>query len=621
MRHPYLGASLLSIALATPAFAFATPALAAVPAHAYAPAHAAAPAHAEAVGCTDPIKPASVMKIEACDTPERIVEKAAHIVPRKGQLDWQRKELTTFTHFGMNTFTNREWGSGAEDEATFAPKSLDVDQWMRAYKAAGAKQAMFTVKHHDGFVLYPTRYSNHSVIASPWWVRTQQCSPQQAAKVKAARSKAASSRGTDASAYWQSRAAGCENQAGDILGDYVRAARKAGLRVGVYISPADGSELPHAWHRDWVKKVVAKHDAGKPLSIEEQATYDDRDRDPGGMGRYGSGSAIVDRTIPTLVKNDDRARAVAKGKLPSFKVKTDDYNAYYLNQIYELFTQYGPIDELWLDGANPWSGEGITEKYDFTAWFDLIHKLSPNTVVFGGPQGIRWIGNERGVARPTEWSVTPATADPNSYHNEWLLPEGASVDDIGSRAKITAPAAKYLQWFPGEADVSQRPGWFFHPDEKPKTPAQLVSLYDQSVGRNASLLLNVPPATDGRVADEDVASLTSFGTAIRETYRRDLAAGARQKPGGVYELSKARTFDRIRLGEDISRGQHVEGFTIEAWDGTSWKQITQGTTIGHSRILALPAPVTADKLRVTVTQTRATPYISTFGLYRTADPR
>src|SRR5262249_22194459 len=158
----------------------------------------------------------------------------------------------------------------------------------------------------------------------------------------------------------------------------------------------------------------------KPLSIEEQATYDDRDRDPGGMGRYGSGSAIVDRTIPTLVKNDDRTRAVAKGKLPSFKVKTDDYNAYYLNQIYELFTQYGPIDELWRDGANPWWGEGITEKYDFTAWFDLIHDLSPNTVVFGGPQGIRWIGNERGVARPTEWSVTPATADPNSYHNEWL---------------------------------------------------------------------------------------------------------------------------------------------------------------------------------------------------------
>jgi len=173
MRYPYLGASLLSLALATPALA-------------------AVPAHAEAVGCTDPIKPASVMKIEACDTPERIVEKAAHIVPRKGQLDWQRKEVTTFTHFGMNTFTDREWGSGAEDEATFAPKNLDVDQWMRAYKAAGAKQAMFTVKHHDGFVLYPTRYSNHSVIASPWWVRTQGCGD--AGKAKYVDSKLAVSR-------------------------------------------------------------------------------------------------------------------------------------------------------------------------------------------------------------------------------------------------------------------------------------------------------------------------------------------------------------------------------------------------------------------------------------------
>jgi alpha-L-fucosidase len=583
--------------------------------------------------CSSPIRPASVMKIESCDIPERIIHKAANIVPRKGQIDWQRNEITAFTHFGMNTFTDREWGSGAEDEATFAPKQMDVDQWMRAYRAAGARQAMFTVKHHDGFVLYPTRYSDHSVIASPWWVRTGKCG--KADEVTAARARAGAARGTDPSAYWQVRAAGCENKDGDILGDYVRAARRAGLKVGVYISPADGAELPHAWHREWVQKVVAKHDAGQPLSVEEQATYDDRDRDPGGIGRYGSGSAVTERTIPTLVENDDRAAAIATGKLPSFKVKTDDYHAYYLNQLYELFTQYGPIDELWLDGANPWSGAGITEKYDFTAWFHLIHSLSPDTVVFGGPQGVRWIGNERGVARETEWSVTPATADPDSYHNEWLLPEGASAPDIGSRAKLSAPAAKYLQWFPGEADVSLRPGWFYHADEKPKTSQQLVDLYDQSVGRNTSFLLNVPPGTDGRVAGGDVASLASFGTAIRATYGRNLITGA--SPAETVhlltdghletaidgdeialDLPSSRTFDRIRLGEDITRGQHVEGFAVDVRDGSSWKQVATGTTIGYSRVLKLTAPVTAQRIRVRVTRARATPRLSSLGLYSTA---
>jgi alpha-L-fucosidase len=605
------------------------------------PAFITAPAHAAESGCTDPIRPASVMRIDSCDDATRIVDKAANIVPRPGQVTWQRNEIAAFTHFGMDTFTNREWGSGAEDEATFDPAQADVGQWMSAYKAAGAKEVMLTIKHHDGFVLYPTRYSDHSVIASPWWVRTNGCTDADA--VKAARAQATAGRETDASAFWQVRGAGCENSGGDLLGDYVHAARAAGLKVGIYLSPADGAELPHAWHADWVKKVIAKHDAGQRLSIEEQATYDDRDRAPSGMGRYGSGSAVMPRTIPTLVKNDDRTKAVSTGRLPSFAVNTDDYNAYYLNQIYEVLTQYGHIDEFWLDGANPWSGEGITEKYDFTAWFKLIQALSPSTVVFGGPQGTRWVGNESGVARESEWSVTPDTADPMSYHNEFLLPDGAEAADIGSRAKLVDPRVHYLQWNPAEADVSLRPGWFFHPDQQPKTPQQLVNLYQSSVGRNALLLLNVPPAPDGRIADGDVASLTSFGNAIRRTYGQNLLAGARpagtvhaltddrldsswSPPHGAstgnltVDLGQARTFDQIRLGEDITRGQHVEQFAVDAWNGSGWQQLTAATTIGYSRILTLTAPVTTSRLRVRVEQSRAVPCVTSLGLYLTAPP-
>lgn len=415
--------------------------------------------------------------------------------------------------------------------------------------------------------------------------------------------------------------------------------------MGVYLSPADGSEQPHAWHAQYVEKIRAKQASGQSLSIEEQATVDDGDRAPGGQGRYGSGSPVVRRTIPTLVPDDDRADALAAHRIPSFTVRADDYNAYYLNQLYELFTQYGPIDELWLDGANPWTDAGITEKYDFTAWFRLIHALSPDTVTFAGPQGTRWIGNENGVGRTTEWSVTPATADPATAHGEGLLPDGPSAADIGSRDKITAPGIEYLQWFPAEADVSLRPGWFFHADEKPKTPQQLVTIYEQSVGRNAVLLLNVPPGRDGRVAAPDVASLTAFGNSVTATYGHNLLTAGRGRRDPVLraltdgrlttswspsrgattgavtvKLPAHRAFDRIRLGEDITRGQQVERFAVDIWTGTAWQQAATGTTIGYARILALPEPVRGDRIRIRILQSRTTPRLASASLHLNVPP-
>lgn len=539
----------------------------------------------------------SIVTISPTDDIETIIDKAAHVVPRPAQVSWQQKEFTAFTHFGMNTFTDREWGSGMEVETRFAPTAVDVDQWMQTYKAMGAKQVMLTAKHHDGFVVYPTRYTPHSVANSSW--------------------------------------------DGDLLGSYVTAARKAGLRVGVYLSPADGAELPHDWFRDtYVPSIQAK--PADQRGVNEVATLEDLPGAPRGLGRYGSGSKIVPRTIPTLVDGDDRADAVAAKRLPTFHVQADDYNAYYLNQLYEIFTQYGPIDELWLDGANPWSGSGITEAYDFTTWFSLIHALSPDTVTFAGPQGVRWVGNEEGVARTTEWSVVADTVDPATTHGEEILVGGAQAADLGSRYVLADPSVRFVQWFPAEADVSLRPGWFFHPDEKPKTPSELVDIYQTSVGRNAVLLLNVPPGTDGRVADADVASLTSFRTAIERTYGTNLLAGNGRdrndpvlgeltdgrletgwQPGGsattgtlTLDLRKAVTFDRLRLGEDITRGQHVEQFAVETWDGSAWQPLQSGTTIGYSRILVLDEPVTTDRLRIQILEARATPRLALLGAYR-----
>lgn len=610
---------------------------------AMASAIAAPRADAATGGCGDPVIPAPIMAVQPCDTAQRILAKAAAVVPRPAQLAWQQRPVTAFTHFGMNTFTDREWGSGAERESTFAPTQVDTDQWMRALKAAGVTQVMLTVKHHDGFVLYPTRYSNHSVIASPWWVRGD-CADTSAAE--AARAEAQHNRAVDPSAFWQVRLA-CTNPRGDILADYVNSARQAGLRVGVYLSPADGAELPADFFAEQVARVEAKVAAGEPLSIEEQAIYADRALAPAGQGRYGSGSAVTERTIPTLVPNDDRATALASGALPTFTVQEDDYNAYYLNQLYELFAQYGPIDELWLDGANPWRDNGISQPYDFTTWFRLIHALSPNTVIFAGPAGVRWVGNEEGRARETEWSPLPLTADPNTAHNEELFIGGATAADLGSRRVLADPSVRYLEWAPAESDVSIRPGWFFHADEQPKIAAQLVEIYRQTVGRNSSLLVNVPPSPEGTIEPADAATLAEFGRAVAATQARNLARpgpGQRGTPAldaltdeslttswsppqgqtrgtVLLPLPRPVTFDQIRLGEDITHGQHIEAATVQAEIDGTWRTLAAVSTIGYTRLITLPAPVTSSQLRVVINQARATPYLATFALYRTVPPR
>jgi alpha-L-fucosidase len=558
------------------------------------------------------VKSGSILSIDPGDGMDRIMAKAANVVPRASQVAWQQQEITAFTHFGMNTFTNREWGSGMEDEARFNPSGVDIAQWMRTYKALGAKQVMLVAKHHDGFVLYPTRYTPHSVTSSPFW----------------------------------------GNPDGDILGSYVREARAAGLNVGVYLSPADGAELPHEWFANvYVPMLQAK--PPNQLGTNEAATLQDLPGGPRGLGRYGNGSAIVPRTIPTLVENDDRASRIATGELPTFQVNCDDYNAYYLNQLYELFTQYGPITELWLDGANPWSGSGVTEAYDFTAWFDLIHQLSPDTVTFAGPQGTRWVGNESGSARTTEWSVVPDTADPATTHGEGILVGGAQANDLGSRLVLATPSVKFVQWFPAEADVSIRPGWFYHPTQSPKTASQLVTIFQNTVGRNAVMLLNIPPNPAGQIAAADVNSATSFGNAIRATYATNLLAGnaldpkdkdfasvtdgqldtswsppygaaSRGRPLAgtlTLELANAVTFNQVRLGEDITQGQQVEQFVIDTWNGSAWVRATTGTTIGYSRILTVTSPITTDRLRVKILDARSTPHVAFVGLYRTVAPQ
>ncbi len=403
--------------------------------------------------------------------------------PSARQLAWQQQELTAFVHFGVNTFTDLEWGTGLDDPAVYNPQELSCDQWVRVLVDAGFKSVILTAKHHDGFCLWPSRYLTHTVAASP--------------------------------------------SGRDVMAELSAACAEHGLGLGFYLSPAD--------------------------LYQEKA--------PGGY--YGNGSPVVASEIQ-----------------PGFTYEVDDYNRFYLNQLYELLTQYGPIAEVWLDGANPTS---TAQEYAFDAWFDLIRRLAPEaTIAVGGPD-VRWVGNEDGFARETEWSVVPFV--------DGQMVAKQSAASVAGPAELAA--ADELRWYPAEVDVSIRPGWFYHAseDDQVKSLPALLDIYRKSVGRNAVLLLNIPPDRRGLFADPDVQALSAFGAAIRSSY--DTAVDL---PG---------TFNVVSLREDIAAGQQVESFAVDALADGSWTEIATGTTIGHRRLIPLHHPVTADAVRVRLLATRS----------------
>ncbi|MHB9855702.1 alpha-L-fucosidase [Streptomyces krungchingensis] len=467
------------------------------------------------------------------DTEADLVRKASRIRPTARQIAWQNLGRTAFLHFGVNTFTGLEWGTGDEDPDVFQPVGLDTDQWARALRDGGFRLAILTVKHHDGFVLYPSRYSRHTVASSSW----------------------------------------LDGQ-GDVLRAFADSMRRHGIKVGVYISPADENQYLH--------------------------------------GVYANGSARSERTVPELVDGDDRTPTA------TYTLDATDYGAHMLNQLYEVLTEYGPVDEVWFDGAQGRIPPDKVEKYDWDSWYALVRALAPDaSIAVSGPD-VRWVGNEGGLAREDEWSVVPV-AEKDYGRTDYALSYDAA--DMGSRDALVAarPVADYLQWWPAECDVSIRDGWFYHADQQPKSVDQLTDIYFRSVGRNSVLLLNIPPDTKGLLPAADVTRLKQFRERIDRELPEDLARGARTTTGrGVVtvDLGKEREVDRIRLAEDVRHGQQIERFVIEAHDGDGWRQVAEAGAVGASRILLLPAAVRGRRWRVRVTESRATAHIAAFGLYR-----
>jgi alpha-L-fucosidase len=468
-----------------------------------------------------------------------IIRKAANVTPSPRQLVWQQQEFIAFAHFGMNTFMDQEWGKGTESPFAFNPTDFDARQWVMAIKDAGMKLLIITAKHHDGFCLWPSKYTDHSVKSSPW-----------------------------------------KGGKGDVVGEVAQACREAGLKFGVYLSP---------WDR-------------------HEKTYGD----------------------------------------------SPVYNEHFRNQLRELLTDYGEVSEVWFDGANAEGPNGKRQVYDWPSYYKVIRELAPKAVIAIMGPDVRWVGTESGYGRETEWSVLPnitqnldsIAASSQQYPvDRAFTPRDLMDDDVGSREKITT--ASSLVWYPAETDVSIRPGWFYHSsqDNLVKLPAKLVDIYYSSVGRNSVLLLNIPPDKRGRITEYDIKGLAGMRKILDQTFKTNLAADAtiiasNEKPGykasaiiepyptgywttddGIesasleFQLPKEQTFDRLMLQENISVGQRIEAFRLEAWTENTWKKVARGTTVGCKRLLRFPA-VTAQKVRLVIDASRTRPTLSSFGLYK-----
>ena len=476
-----------------------------------------------------------------CSLPLNAAEppKPCGAVPTKQQVDWLRMEWYAFVHFGLNTYTNREWGYGDEKPDLFKPGHFDADAIVSTFKKAGMTGMIYTAKHHDGWCAWPTKTTEHNITKSPW-----------------------------------------KDGKGDVVKEFAQACKKHGIKFGTYLSP---------WDRNCAE-----------------------------YGRKG-------------------------------------YLKVYYAQIRELLTNYGPIFEIWFDGANGGDGfyGGAREKrnignadkyYNFEEVVRIIRSIQPDCIIWGagGHGDVTWGGSEKGHVRLPLWNPT----NMGKKNEKWISLEG-------------------------DTPINHA-GWFWHPGQssKVKSPEVLMQVYLDSVGRGANLILNVAPDRDGRLDPADVASLLKFGENRRRLISNDYALGGKveasevrgndKRFGGdkltdgdiesywcpndgttsgelVVTLDKPVTFDVVRIREQIRLGQRVKDYRIEAFVDGEWKVVDPGAkelmanqqgkpdkdkltapqkTIGNQALRRLDAPVTTDRVKLVITDARACPCISELSLLR-----
>lgn len=483
---------------------------------------------------------------------------ADEVVPDANQYKYQKDELAAFCHFGPNTFNEVEWGEhyGNRSPADIFTLSnnFDADTLVSTLKNAGFKKVIVTAKHHDGFCIWNSAYTDYCVKNTHY-----------------------------------------KNGKGDVLAEISEACTKYGLDMGLYLSPWDIHEPSYGY-------------------------YD------------ANGNA-------TTKEND-----------------VLDYNDYYNNQLTEILSSdkygnNGHFVEVWMDGAK---GSGANaQEYDFTRWFNTIQKYEgiqanydADCMLFGAGAytTVRWIGNEDGVAYEDTWSKSNVNVNANTI-------------DSNGNTPYTKGYENGNKWTVPECDGRITSGWFWGTNKcTPKTISQLANMYFDSVGHNATMLLNVPPNNQGTVDKPILDRVTEFGQNVEETFRTNLAKATGTtitasnvrgndvdfKPGNVVDgddatywttddgtksgsltikWNTAKKFDVVSIEEAIQKGQHINSYTVEykTSDSANWQTLKTGVTIGAKRLIRT-SPVSATQVRITVgTSDGKVPMLSEVGVYKASE--
>ena len=298
------------------------------------------------------------------------------------------------------------------------------------------------------------------------------------------------------------------------------------------------------------------------------------------------------------------------------------YNKFFIEQLTELLTNYGEVHEVWFDGANGEGPNGKKQEYDWTAILAKIRELQPKAVTAIMGDDVRWVGNEGGMGRDTEWSATAMAPGSYTDKNEAMAALGINnmSKDLGSRELIAKAQEAY--WYPSEVDVSIRPGWFYHADqdERVRSLANLVNIYYRSVGCNSVLLLNIPPDKRGLIHEVDVQRIKELSTYIGKTFANNYVENGNQSwvaetgQSKEYNVKAGSMVNTFLIQEDIAQGQRVEDFLVEVYSNGAWQYAAEGTTVGYKRLLRF-SDCQPEKIRVTIRSTRATANITNIGLY------
>lgn len=483
------------------------------------------------------------------------------VVPDANQFRYQKEELAAFCHFGPNTFNEIEWGehygNKAPSEIFTLKNDFDAETLVKTLKDAGFKKLIVTAKHHDGFCIWDSKYTEYDVAASGY-------------KDK--------------------------NGESDILAEISKACTDQNMDMGLYLSPWDIHEPSYGY------------------------------KDENGQ--------------PTTPENDKK-----------------DYNEFYNNQLEEIlgnpkYGNNGKFVEVWMDGAK---GSGANaQEYNFQKWFDTIQKYEgkgadgrdADCMLFGAEAytTVRWIGNELGIAGKDTWSKSKVDKNANTINSN-------------KQGNATVGFEDGNQWTVPEADARITSGWFWGTQKNtPKTMEELSDMYFNSVGHNATLLLNVPPNNQGTVDEAILKRVEEFGKNVKESFDENLAKaeGASVKVSSVrgnaqtykpsnmidenddtywttddgtksgeilIDLGKETKFDVVSVEEAIQNGQRINNYKVEYRNGDSgaWTLLEEGKTIGAKR-LCRTSETTARQIKITVGTTDGkVPMISEVGVYKTTE--